>query len=170
MNKLEELNQKMIELYKYKMLEPIIKAKQEEKKIDCIAFAQNPNDAYAMSTFKKIIHFYDFAKQVVSCASDNQDIKETAGALLQKIKSSPASVVEFVKKIIEMNPMEIVQMVIKAPGRVVYAFTKFCFHLRRLNKNRYQYGDLSLLAYQEGKVMGYGMRMLFGIIPESNKD
>ena len=166
MAKLDQLNEKNKSLFGYKELTPLIKEKKEEAKINCVAYAQNPNDAYAMSTFKKIIHFYDFARQTISCASENKDIQESIEGLIEKVKSAGISVIDFISNIIEKNPMEIVKMFIKAPFRVGYAFTKFCFHLRRLTKNKVTY-EPSQLAYQQGKVMGYGMKMLFGLLPES---
>lgn len=166
MAKLDQLNEKNKSLFGYKELTPLIKEKKEEAKINCVAYAQNPNDAYAMSTFKKIIHFYDFARQTISCASENKDIQESIEGLIEKVKSAGISMIDFISNIIEKNPMEIVKMFIKAPFRVGYAFTKFCFHLRRLTKNKVTY-EPSQLAYQQGKVMGYGMKMLFGLLPES---
>ena len=166
MAKLDQLNEKNKSLFDYKELTPLIKEKKEEAKINCVAYAQNPNDAYAMSTFKKIIHFYDFARQTISCASENKDIQESIEGLIEKVKSAGISMIDFISNIIEKNPMEIVKMFIKAPFRVGYAFTKFCFHLRRLTKNKVTY-EPSQLAYQQGKVMGYGMKMLFGLLPES---
>ena len=166
MAKLDQLNEKNKNLFNYRELTPLINEKKEEAKINCVAFAQNPNDAYAMSTFKKIIHFYDFARQTISCVSENKDIQESIEGLIEKIKSAGISMIDFISNIIEKNPMEIVKMFIKAPFRVGYAFTKFCFHLRRLTKNKVTY-EPSQLAYQEGKVMGYGIKMLFGILPES---
>ena len=166
MAKLDQLNEKNKSLFGYKGLTPLIKEKKEEAKINCVAYAQNPNDAYAMSTFKKIIHFYDFARQTISCASENKDIQESIEGLIEKVKSAGISMIDFISNIIEKNPMEIVKMFIKAPFRVGYAFTKFCFHLRRLTKNKVTY-EPSQLAYQQGKVMGYGMKMLFGLLPES---
>ena len=166
MAKLDQLNEKNKSLFGYKELTPLIKEKKEEAKINCVAYAQNPNDAYAMSTFKKIIHFYDFARQTISCASENKDIQESIEGLIEKVKSAGISMIDFISNIIDKNPMEIVKMFIKAPFRVGYAFTKFCFHLRRLTKNKVTY-EPSQLAYQQGKVMGYGMKMLFGLLPES---
>ena len=166
MAKLDQLNEKNKSLFGYKELTPLIKEKKQEAKINCVAYAQKPNDAYAMSTFKKIIHFYDFARQTISCASENKDIQESIEGLIEKVKSAGISMIDFISNIIEKNPMEIVKMFIKAPFRVGYAFTKFCFHLRRLTKNKVTY-EPSQLAYQQGKVMGYGMKMLFGLLPES---